>query len=161
MIYLPLITPIVAFLIHSLVNRVVQSRSQQRVCMLSSVAATLVVLMVSWAEPLQNLWTLITALGFGYCYFHLFNISETAIRPQILSRLAKDPRLDSGMCASYDDGSRVEHRLARLEAFGAVERLETGYVLKPSLMGLFGRIFCHSWVRKVFDYQGGASNEPI
>jgi len=71
----------------------------------------------------------------GYCYFHLFNMSETARRIRILRDILAAGSLHrEEILAIYGANEVVEVRLSRLEATGQL-RLQAGrYVIKGRLL---------------------------
>ncbi len=68
-------------------------------------------------------------LLFGYVYFHIFNMSETARRIRILSHSHRQGKVIKGeLTRNYTRREMVEIRISRLLALGEIRRQGSRYV---------------------------------
>ena len=83
-----------------------------------------------------QLYVILTANCFAYCYFHLFNMSETARRIKVLVGIHSSKVKTLGDLAGYyDTGNALELRLSRLEKISQLKRLKNGnYAIQNALL---------------------------
>jgi hypothetical protein len=93
-------------------------------------------LSIAGVNPIALAYVFIAVNCFGYFYFHLFNMTETARRVKILSGIhtSRVKRI-SDLAAFYSTEKALEVRLERLEKLSQIKRLESGnYVLHHRLL---------------------------
>ncbi len=78
-------------------------------------------------------WKIIYLLGiyflFGYVYFHIFNMSETARRIRILAHGHREGRMvKEELTQNYTRREMVEIRVARLLALGELRKRDSRYI---------------------------------
>ncbi len=117
---------------------------------LAPLALVFVVLGSGGQEGSNRFWAGIYLLGvyllFGYVYFHIFNMSETARRIRILSRGHRDGKvIKDELNRDYTRREMVETRIARLLALGEIRRRDSRYV--------GGRMFLLWPARAVFGFR--------
>jgi hypothetical protein len=68
----------------------------------------------------------------GHVYFHLFNMTETALRVRILREFSVEPLTRDGLVQRYGRQAFVEVRLRRLLALGQIRCQGDRYFLQPN-----------------------------
>jgi hypothetical protein len=132
---------------------------------LSNQAVVLATLLIFNVPVLGLAWVIVgadvTALAyvfvavncFGYFYFHLFNMTETARRIKILCGIhtARVKRL-SDLKAYYSTEKALELRLERLEKLSQIRRLDNGtYLLHGRL--LYYASLCLTFFRRLLGFE--------
>ncbi|MDT8448145.1 MAG: hypothetical protein RRB13_14730 [bacterium] len=131
--------------VHGLLVRVLKGKSGQNVVLLAILAGNLPFLALSvwclWPMRPQLLLPLLAYLlvvyqGFGYAYFHFYNMSETARRIRLLILIYQGRLKRSEEAASaYSPEEMVRNRLGRLTAMGQLTQNEVGrYVAKGGIL---------------------------
>lgn len=134
---LPALVAVACFAAHVFVNRLVSpsqvQRSPQKVAIVASLggAAACTVAAV-WRNGLDDLpFTTLVSTCIAYCYFHLFNMSETARRIRILTSIYLGAPVDE---QSYSLDAMFDARLERLIMIKAL-RLDNGcYKADPGFL---------------------------
>jgi len=90
-------------------------------------------------------YTFITTLGFGYAYFHFFNMSETARRIHILVLIYEHTYLKNETAkkelVAYDASKMVSIRIDRLVQMGALELKNDKYITRAGGLALMATLF--------------------
>lgn len=113
----PVVVAVACFAAHVLVNRLVlpgpRQRSPQRVAVLVSLgAAAVCTAAATWWGGLNELpFASVVSVCIAYCYFHLFNMSETARRIRILTSYYLGVPIDE---RSYSLDAMIDARIERL-----------------------------------------------
>lgn len=76
----------------------------------------------------------------GYVYFHVFNMSETARRIKILSKIGKTGARKEELAGAYTCRDMVLNRLKRLASTGELRFFEGRYVLGRGMLLFPARI---------------------
>lgn len=88
----------------------------------------------------------------GYCYFHIFNMSETARRIKILIEIMQKGALSAeDLKLSYNTDLMIKYRLERL--IGLKQIIKTNdnkYILSGKIL-LIGALFMYAW-RKILGF---------
>ncbi len=152
-----ILSPFVILCVHALVSRTLlflkPGFSNQLACILSVVAGHIPMGLLLWffafnPTALSNelvapsvIYCLIVYNAIGYCYFHLFNMSETARRIRILYEVKKAGRLeDSEIQSMYDTGNMFTVRVERLLSMNQIReeggryRLSGYFLYIPALI---------------------------
>lgn len=124
-----LLSPLGLCLFHALAVRLVKTASHQKLVMLCSLLFNLPLLLTLWLlfrerlDAMTILYVLLVYNAFGYCYFHFFNLSETARRVKIVIGIRKGSvRKTRDLEEHYDYHNTIAVRLQRLEALGEIRR---------------------------------------
>ena len=131
-----LCSPGIVFLVHAVLCRIVRTGSRQKVAVAAVGLGYVPTGALLWHAALAELSGagLLRAAGYGmlvysalaYCYFHFFNMSETARRIKILAVVHEAGRISQRDLESfYKTTDVVEARLERLVALGQL-RYEAG-----------------------------------
>lgn len=125
---LPIVVAAACFLAHAFVNRIVvpgpRQRSPQRVAILVSLGtAAACTAIATWWGGLRDLpFAAVVSACIAYCYFHLFNMSETARRIRILTSSYLGVPIDE---RNYSLDAMIDARIERLIMVDAL-RLDGG-----------------------------------
>lgn len=155
-----LFSPLITFLSHCLVERtlfkVFKPRSPQNALVKFLLLISAVYGVIAIAGWYQSDWTFLdlatlfvftfmTTLGFGYAYFHFFNMSETARRIHILSLLFEASDLGDAKAKkeldAYDANKMILVRIERMIQMGALEIKDGKYQTQRGGLALSGLIF--------------------
>lgn len=78
----------------------------------------------------------------GYCYFHLFNMSETARRVRILYEINRRKRLTGAeLSGIYGAGQMLENRIERLVSTGQIKKSGERYMISSRWLYNAARLF--------------------
>lgn len=114
---LPVIVAVACFAVHAIVNRFVapgpRQQSPQRVAILVSLgsAAACTALATWWGGIVCLPFAAVVSVCIAYCYFHLFNMSETARRIRILTSCYLGKPIDEH---HYSLEAMIDVRIERL-----------------------------------------------
>lgn len=147
---LPPVVAMVTFLMHVVVNHLVlpgpRQRSPQRVALLvslaSAVACTAVV--AALRGPADLAFAAVVSGCIAYCYFHLFNMSETARRIRILTTHLLGVPVDD---LSYPLEAMIDARIDRLIMLAALR--QTDGCFRPTRSPLLAATIVLDWWRGV------------
>lgn len=127
---------------------------------LNTALCTLLALYLAWGRQESFIWgkglyVLIVSLGFGFCYFLFFNMSETARRIRILTFWYQNKSCQTidlqKLMKEYNPEEMILQRLERLEAMKLVTIKDGKYFAPMSVLLLSANgIF---WMRKLFGFQ--------
>ena len=143
-------SPLVIFLIHAILSRMVPIRSRQMVAALAVVCASVPLAVVLRATALMmgtgfrsaaSLWgyVVIVYVAIGYTYFHFFNMSETARRIRILCEIGRAGSLtEEKLAALYKTSDIIDVRLTRLIETGQLDLTNGRYSIKGRLLVIAG-----------------------
>ena len=133
-----------------------QQKLVMRLCLVTSFASGALALWLFRAAPvgdiaLSSLYVFLISGLFGYCYFHLYNMSETARRIRILVGIycahhGLTPVKSSD--AQYDSKTIIANRLSRLEQAGSIVRQGDRYLARAGVMLAAAKFF--SFCRKLY-----------
>ena len=152
-------SPLMVTLIHAALNRVpavTRGLPRQFVALLAGAAGAAPMGLLSWVVylfladtiqiPSPIIYTATTYIALCYCYFHIFNMSETARRVRILREIDCGKSL-SELSGVYQSGRMLENRLERLLATGQIKLSDGRYFIRSrtllyaaKLLFLWGRI---------------------
>jgi len=128
-----LFSPIGLFLFHAVAVRLVKSASNQKLVMIcillfnAPLCAALWLFFRGGLDAATVIYALLVYNAFGYCYFHFFNLSETARRVKIVIGVRKgNVRKTQDLQEHYDYHSTIAVRLQRLEALGEISKSADG-----------------------------------
>jgi hypothetical protein len=144
-------SPVLVLIIHSMISQIITrvrpEISRQLICIASSLIGNIPMAILLWHVVLKGLserpseltstaiYAFIVYNTLGYCYFHLFNMSETARRVRVLSELNSAGKLTTEEIMSiYDIGDMFDVRIKRLLSMKQVEEVEGRYVLKKRFL---------------------------
>ncbi|MFQ5735564.1 MAG: hypothetical protein ACE5GY_01730 [Thermodesulfobacteriota bacterium] len=158
-------TPALMLALHCVLNRIpfISRRlARQFVPVLCCFSGIVPVGYILWAVYLSGLsaaellssiaYAAVVYLALCYCYFHLFNMSETARRVRILCDIYSGGKGDSGLSDAYQAGAMIDARLQRLVATGQV-KVSGGYYLISSRTLLYAARLLFLWGR-VLGFKG-------
>jgi hypothetical protein len=124
-----LVSPLGLFLFHAAAVRLVRIASNQKLVMICillfnvALFGTLRLLPLDGLDAATVLYALLVYNALGYCYFHFFNLSETARRVKIVIGVRQGKvRKTQDLQQYYDYHSAIAVRLQRLEALGEIRR---------------------------------------
>ena len=87
------------------------------------------------------IFVIITYNTIGYCYFHLFNMSETGRRIRLLLEVESAGRLEKSKVRSlYDEDDILSVRLERLISMNQIRKEGSRYILSGRLLYVAARI---------------------
>jgi hypothetical protein len=122
-----LLSPIGLFLFHAVAVRLVKIASNQKLVMLCILLFNVPLLAIlSWLlwgqlDAATVIYALLVYNAFGYCYFHFFNLSETARRVKIVIGVRNgNVRNLQDLQEHYDYHNTIAVRLQRLVALGEI-----------------------------------------
>lgn len=137
---LVLLHPVPVITIHGILTRLLRERlSHQLTAALAALAGTVLAsayearleLSRGRLDALTVLYVAFATACSGYCYFHVFNMTETSRRVKLLSlRAARGGRAAEGAETVYDVDEILRIRLRRLERLGQIRRVGSRYVLR-------------------------------
>ena len=97
------------------------------------------------------LYSFIVYNSLAYCYFHFFNMSETARRIRILTEIKKKSSVASNELTNfYKSDFMIKTRLERLINLGQVRLIGNKYVLSAKILYL-ASIIVYNW-RKILGF---------
>lgn len=114
---LPIVVAAACFVVHMVVNRAIvpgpRQRSPQRVALLVSLGtAAACTAAAAWRGGIDDLpFAAVVSVCIAYCYFHLFNMSETARRIRILTSCYLGVPVDE---RNYSLDAMIDARIERL-----------------------------------------------
>lgn len=85
--------------------------------------------------------------GFGYAYFHFFNMSETSRRVRLLIMIRKGGATHQEIAADYSPEKMIHHRLRRLEEMGQVIKGDDGRYRVSGRFFLIVALVIQQWRR--------------
>lgn len=150
-------SPVLALILHIIVSRIVTpikpEASRQLLCLLSILLGNIPMVVVLWlaiAADLLNdteglvstiLYSLIVYNAFGYTYFHIFNMSETARRIRLLFEIRTAGTLTGEQINNlYGSSDMFEVRIERLLSMAQIEMKDGRYYLKGRFFFYVARI---------------------
>ena len=87
-------------------------------------------------------YVLLTYNGFGFCYFHFFNATETSLHIHIVMEIFKKGALPSAqLTKTYNAKEMINARIDRMIALGQLENRGGRYFLSNRSLLLIGTIF--------------------
>lgn len=96
--------------------------------------------MSAWMSLASLSFLLISYNSFGYAYFHVFNMSETARRIRLLNELCENNTIIRNK--KYTIEELIDRRLERLVELGQITHVEpNGYRLSSNFLLSIGRLF--------------------
>lgn len=133
-----LLSPGIVFLIHAALCRVFRAASRQKVAARAAILGSVPTGMLLWSEALNRqfgadlLWAVLYCFivysALAYCYFHFFNMSETARRIKLLTVVHRAGRMaERDLESMYKTTDVVEARLERLVALGQLRFHDGSY----------------------------------
>ncbi|MBI3548178.1 MAG: hypothetical protein HY078_03895 [Elusimicrobia bacterium] len=141
------LSPFALALWHAVLARVLRSaKSPQAVAMLASATGAPIAGAPVWLFALRHaltggqvFWGVVYAAlvysGIAYCYFHLFNISETSRRLRILSEIWLKKEIEpKQLSINYHPEHQIKVRLERLVATRQLKVEEGFYVLDRTVL---------------------------
>jgi hypothetical protein len=154
---LPVIVAVACFVVHMVVNRTIapgpRQRSTQRVALLVSLGtAAACTAAAAWRGGIRDLpFAAVVSGCIAYCYFHLFNMSETARRIRILTSCYLGVPVDE---RNYSLDAMIDARIERLIMVDSL-RLDAGcYRVVPGLL-LAAAAFLDWWRGLLFPGRRG------
>lgn len=141
MLALLLVAPAVILPVHAVLSRRLRSASRQKTAAAAAVLGSLPASVLLWEGALKNYQGagLATALVYcflvygtlAYCYFHFFNMSETARRIKIITEIHRGGSIsEQDLMAKYRTTDVITTRLDRLVALNQLNYEDGYYSLK-------------------------------
>lgn len=144
-------SPVLVLIVHSIISRLITPRkpeiSRQLICIVCSLIGNIPMAILLWYGALIDLtnspnelvsaaiYAAIVYNALGYCYFHLFNMSETARRVRVLSEINSAGKLTTQEIMSiYDIGDMFDVRINRLLSMKQISQIGDRYVLRRHLL---------------------------
>src|SRR5947209_6456810 len=123
------LSPLALLLFHALMVRVIvqinPKMSNQAVILLSIFLFNIPLLGMAWTitgpDLIALLYIITTVNCFAYCYFHLFNMTETARRIKVLTGIyTSKVKYVEDLAGYYDTEKALDLRLQRLEKLSQI-----------------------------------------
>ena len=155
LIVLLLSTPVCLCAGHAIWTRILRRRSvaPQLVAVSCVAVGNLPVLWIGWSFALKELcrtpldvfygllYLLVTYNGFGFCYFHLLNASETSLHLHIMMTLLVEGDIRSeDLAARYGAEDMIGARIQRMIALDQLKERDGYFILNSRGLILVGRI---------------------
>lgn len=159
---LVILSPLVMYVVHAIVCRLPFTAKQSRikVAALSSLGTALAI-SFGVASSLQSLlFSLVVTLALAQVYFHVFNMSESARRIQILLqiRAGKDPLQEKKQNYSPEDLVRI--RLDRMFQMGTIEEKNGNLFPRRGLL-FYAALFIKQYERLLFPQRFRAEDQSL
>lgn len=145
------VSPFLILAIHAVASRYFlryrPKTSRQIICVLCILTGHIPMVLLLWHFVIADMasiqhkilptifYALIIYNTLGYCYFHIFNMSETSRRVRILYELYRAGSLSASDVASlYDVQDILSVRIDRLISMGQIKQIDGRYVLDGRIL---------------------------